>query len=101
MREQRWTPQLGAAPFAPNPRPLTVGSLFSGVGGFDLGFARAGWQTRWLCEIDPACRAVLARHWPDVPLYEDVNTVSAKRMRDGGDANGTLEPVDVIVAGFP
>ena len=69
---------------------MTVGSLFAGIGGFDLGFERAGFDIKWQVEIDPFCRAVLAQHWPTVTRYEDVRTV-------GGD----LEPVDVICGGFP
>lgn len=69
---------------------LTVGSLFAGIGGFDLGFERAGLEIRWQVEIDPFCRAVLAKHWPDVRRYEDVRTVGSE-----------LEYVDVIVGGFP
>ena len=69
---------------------LTVGSLFSGVGGFDLGFERAGMAVRWQCEIDPAARGVLRRHWPDVTMYEDVR-----------DVGSGAEPVDVVVGGFP
>src|SRR5437762_769573 len=51
---------------------MTVGSLFSGIGGFDLGFERAGFEIKWQVEIDPFCRAVLAKHWPQVRRYEDV-----------------------------
>jgi DNA (cytosine-5)-methyltransferase 1 len=51
---------------------LTVGSLFAGIGGFDLGFDRAGFDIKWQVEIDPFCRAVLAQHWPDVRRYDDV-----------------------------
>ncbi len=69
---------------------MTVGSLFAGIGGFDLGFERAGFEIRWQVEIDPFCRAVLAKHWPDVRRYEDVRTVGVE-----------LERVDVIVGGFP
>jgi len=68
---------------------LTVGSLFAGIGGFELGFSRAGFDIRWQVEIDPFCRTVLAQHWPDVTRYEDVRTVRH------------LEPVDVICGGFP
>lgn len=54
---------------------LTVGSLFSGIGGFDLGFERAGgFGVRWQVELDPFCRAVLAKHWPTVRRYEDVRS---------------------------
>jgi DNA (cytosine-5)-methyltransferase 1 len=69
---------------------VTVGSLFAGIGGFDLGFERAGFEVKWQVEIDPFCRAVLAKHWPDVRRYEDVRTVGAE-----------LERVDVLCGGFP
>jgi len=70
---------------------LTFGSLFSGVGGFDLGFERSGMECRWQVEIDPFCQQVLEKHWPDVRRYGDV--------RECGGNN--LEPVDVIAGGFP
>lgn len=76
-------------------RPLRVLDLFSGIGGFSLGLERAGMQTVAFCEIDPFCRRVLAKHWPDVPCYDDVRTLTASRLRaDGIDA-------DVICGGFP
>jgi DNA (cytosine-5)-methyltransferase 1 len=52
-------------------------SLFAGAGGFDLGLERAGHQCVGQCEIDPHARAVLERHWPDVPKHEDVTTIRA------------------------
>jgi DNA (cytosine-5)-methyltransferase 1 len=70
---------------------LTVGSLFSGIGGFDLGLERAGMRTAWFCEQDEFCRRVLAKHWPGVPCYPDVSELR------GAD----IEPVDVICGGFP
>ena len=70
---------------------MRFGSLFAGIGGFDLGLERSGMQCAWQVEIDPFCRQVLAKHWPDVPRYEDV--------RDVGRRN--LEWVDVITGGFP
>ena len=70
---------------------LRVGSLFSGVGGFDLGFEQAGATVAWQCEADPAARRVLRHHWPDVPCHDDVRTVGAHN----------LTPVDVLVGGFP
>lgn len=74
---------------------MRVLDLFSGIGGFSLGLERAGMTTAAFCEIDPYCRAVLAKHWPHVPCYDDVRTVSAGRLRDDGIA------VDVICGGFP
>src|SRR5215831_9611163 len=70
---------------------LTVGSLFSGIGGFDLGLERAGLRTAWFCESDPYCRRVLAKHWPGVPIHPDV------RGLRGVD----VEPVDILCGGFP
>ena len=71
---------------------LTVLDTFSGIGGFSLGLERTGgFRTVAFCEIDPFCRRVLARHWPDVPCFEDIT-----RLR-GAD----IGPVDVICGGFP
>ena len=69
---------------------MTFGSLFAGVGGFDLGLERAGFTCRWQVEIDERARDVLAVHWPDVVRHADVTQVGAE-----------LEPVDVICGGFP
>ena len=71
---------------------LTIGSLFSGIGGLELGLERAGLgPVKWQVEIDPYCRAVLAKHWPDVERFDDVRTVGRE----------CLAPVDVICGGFP
>lgn len=70
--------------------------LFSGIGGFSLGLERTGgFKTVAFCEIDPFCRRVLARHWPEVPQYDDVRELTAKRLAADGIA------VDVICGGFP
>lgn len=70
---------------------LTFGSLFAGIGGFDLGFHQEGLSCAWQVEIDQSCRSVLARHWPDVLRFADVRECGAD----------ILTPVDVICGGFP
>jgi DNA (cytosine-5)-methyltransferase 1 len=74
---------------------MRVLDLFSGIGGFSLGLERAGFTTVAFCEIEPFCRAVLKKHWPHVPCYEDVRTLTAHRLRADGIS------VDVICGGFP
>jgi DNA (cytosine-5)-methyltransferase 1 len=68
---------------------VRVGSLFTGIGGLDLGLERAGIEIAWQCEIDPYCQQVLHKHWPEVKLYGDIRTVVDP------------EPVDLICGGFP
>ncbi len=69
---------------------LKVLDLFSGIGGFSLGLERTGgFETVAFCEIDPYCRKVLKKHWPEVPIYEDVRTLNYEGS------------VDVISGGFP
>ena len=62
--------------------PLRVVSLFSGVGGFDLGLERAGMVTVAQVEWDKKCQSVLARHWPDVPRWGDVQEVNGADLPD-------------------
>lgn len=66
-------------------------SLFSGIGGLDLGLERAGMTCVGQVEIDPYCRVVLAKHWPDVPRHDDVTTYDPR----------TADEFDLIAAGFP
>jgi len=72
-------------------RKLRIGSLFAGVGGFDLGFRRAGFETAWAVEIDEKAQAVLRLRFPEAELHDDVTKVGAHN----------LAPVDVITYGFP
>jgi DNA (cytosine-5)-methyltransferase 1 len=74
---------------------MNVLDLFSGIGGFSLGLERAGMRTVAFCEIDPYCRKVLAKHWPGVPVYDDIRTLTADRLRSDGVS------VDAICGGFP
>src|SRR5262245_27359232 len=70
-------------------RELTVGSLFAGIGGFDLGLERAGMRTLWFCEQDAYCQRILARHWPGVPCHPDVRALVADTASGGSSARRT------------
>lgn len=70
---------------------LSVGSLFLGIGGLELGLERAGMRVAWQVEIDPFCRDILAQHWPDVPRLTDVRSPETSR----------LPTVDLVCGGFP
>ena len=70
---------------------LTVGSLFSGIGGFDLGLERAGMKVIWQSEIDEFASKVLKKHWPDVPNLGDITKVDWTN----------IERPDVICGGYP
>lgn len=75
---------------------LRVLDLFSGIGGFSLGLERTGgFKTVAFCEIEDYPRRVLRKHWPNVPIYEDVRTLTANTLQRDGIA------VDVICGGFP
>jgi DNA (cytosine-5)-methyltransferase 1 len=103
---------------------MKAGSLFSGIGGLDLGLERAGLEIVWQVEIDDWCRRVLERHWPDVARFRDVRDCHGAAMADatgagcqarGGNGmgegesprrlsspcGGCLPSVDLICGGFP
>lgn len=73
--------------------PLTFGSMFAGIGGFDLGFERAGMVCQWQVEIDDYCQRVLAKHWPNVRRWSDVRTFPPEPVDDWR--------VDVVCGGDP
>lgn len=74
-----------------NGEPYRVASLFSGIGGFDLGFERAGFEVAFQCELNDYCQRVLTKHWPTVPKARDIKEL-----------NGADIPAsDIWVAGFP
>ena len=73
----------------------TVLSLFSGVGGFDMGLESAGMRTVYQCEIDKHCRSVLDRHWPHVPKWSDISTLT------GDEILSHTPEIDVIAWGSP
>lgn len=68
---------------------MTFGSLFAGIGGFDLGFECQGFKCLWQCEIDKYANQVLENHWPEVKRYNDIRQLT------------NPESVDIICGGFP
>jgi DNA (cytosine-5)-methyltransferase 1 len=71
---------------------LRVGSVCSGIGGFDLAFLQAGFDVVWACEIDPQAREVLRVQWPDLVIYADITKL---RSIEG------IEGIDVLCGGTP
>ncbi|MGA0397105.1 MAG: DNA cytosine methyltransferase [Ilumatobacteraceae bacterium] len=70
---------------------MKFGSLFSGIGGIDLGLERAGMVCRWQSEIDPYASRVLAKHWPHIQNLGDIRDIDWT----------TVEPTDVVAGGYP
>ena len=72
---------------------VRIGSLFSGIGGFELGLERAipGAETVWQVEADAFCQSILQKHWPHAVIYDDVCAVGSHN----------LETVDILCGGFP
>ena len=74
---------------------MNVLSLFSGVGGFDLGLENAGMKTIYQCEWDKHANSILERHWPTVPRWGDISTLTGKEILSHG------TPPDVVAWGSP
>jgi len=72
---------------------IKIGSLFSGIGGFELGFERAipNAETIWQVEQDKFCQKVLKKHWTNAKIYDDVKTIT----------KDNVEPIDILLGGFP
>ena len=71
---------------------MKVLDLFSGIGGFSLGLEWAGMSTVAMCEKDPYCRKILAKHWPDLTIHDDIRNLDGKRY---------AESIDLVCGGFP
>ena len=70
---------------------MRIGSLFAGIGGFDLAARWMGWETAWFSEIDRYASNVLTKHWPGVPNHGDITKIDFTKV----------EPVDMLCGGFP
>lgn len=80
-----------------NDRALTHLDLFSGIGGFALGFRMAGGiKTAAFCENDRFCHSVLAKNFRGIKIYDDIKTLTADKLKAGG-----IPKIDIITAGFP
>lgn len=71
--------------------------LFAGIGGFSLGLERTGgFETVAFCEIETYAQKVLRKHWPEVPIYDDIRRLTADRLAGDG-----IEGITVVTGGFP
>jgi DNA (cytosine-5)-methyltransferase 1 len=70
---------------------MKIGSLFSGIGGIEIGFEKQGFTTEWFVEYDPYAQAVLRKHWPGIPIYGDITTIDFIKV----------PRVDILTGGFP
>lgn len=70
---------------------MYVGSLFSGIGGIELGFKKAGFETKWFVESDKYAQQILRKNFPETPIYGDITKVDFT----------TVPKVDILTGGFP
>jgi len=75
---------------------MNVLDLFSGIGGFSLGLERIGMATVAFCEKEPQAQTVLQKHWPEIPVFDDIKKLNKKELDKYG-----IEKIDVITGGFP
>lgn len=78
---------------------MQIIDTFSGIGGFSLAGSWMGWRTIQFCEIDPWCHKVLKKHWPNVPIHTDINTLTSEIIKQSPlyDANEQT----VVTGGVP
>ena len=74
---------------------MRVLSLFSGIGGLELGLEWAGMETAGQCEFDRYCRNALEKHWPTVPRWIDIRSLTGEWVRNN------CGNIDLICGGFP
>ncbi|SDH85081.1 DNA (cytosine-5)-methyltransferase 1 [Aneurinibacillus thermoaerophilus] len=74
--------------------------LFSGIGGISLAADWAGIETVAFCEIEPFCQKVLRKHWPDVPIFDDVTKLSKQTLTEAGVIDDE-RAIDIICGGYP
>jgi DNA (cytosine-5)-methyltransferase 1 len=72
--------------------------LFAGIGGITLGAEWAGVETVAFCERDPFCQKILNKHWPDVPIFDDIKTLNKQALEERGI---DVESIELISGGFP
>lgn len=77
---------------------ISVASFFAGIGGFDLGFERAGMETVWQCEVKSFCLDILEQHWPHVPRATDIREVQSDDIPDAAVWAGGFPCQDVSLA---
>lgn len=74
---------------------MRVLDLFSGIGGFSLGLERAGMETVAFCEFDKKAQLVLKKHWPEIPIYDDIRQLTGKQIAE------EIGAIELICGGFP
>jgi len=75
---------------------MNVLDLFSGIGGFSLGLERAGCRTVAFCEQAEYPRSILKKHWPHIPIYQDVKELNCEQLKEDG-----IPPIELVCGGFP
>ena len=83
----------------PGKRSMNALSLCTGIGGMDIAAQAAGINIIAMCEIDTFCRQILKKHWPHVPVFEDLAMLSGEVIER--ETGISAAAIDIIFAGFP